>query len=119
MKHLRTNKRAGKFDVLASTRTAQAAVMVLKPGDTSDQSISNEHPRSEQWLLVVYSAGRATTARSGKPRSVRLGPGSLLFIERNELHQIVDTGRTPLRTINLYAPPAYDAEGNLRVRAKQ
>ena len=119
MKHLRTSKRAGKFEVLAATRMAQAAVMVLKPGDTSDHSISNEHPRSEQWLLVISGAGRATASRSGKRRSVRLGPGSLLVIERNELHQIVNAGRTPLRTINLYVPPAYDPRGNVRARAKR
>jgi hypothetical protein len=44
-------------------------------------------------------------------RRVKIGQHSLLLIVKGELHQIRNTGRGKLRTINFYAPPAYDEEG--------
>jgi oxalate decarboxylase/phosphoglucose isomerase-like protein (cupin superfamily) len=37
-----------------------------------------------------------------------------LVIEKGELHQIKNSGRRPLVTINWYVPPAYDAGGEPR-----
>ena len=34
----------------------------------------------------------------------------LLLIERGERHEIRATGRTPLKMVNFYAPPAYTAD---------
>lgn len=39
-------------------------------------------------------------------------PGSLVLIERGDRHEIRNTGRTPMKTLNFYAPPAYTAEGD-------
>jgi mannose-6-phosphate isomerase-like protein (cupin superfamily) len=115
MKHLKIGKRRGEFEVLFATRSAQAAMMTLRPGGTSDDDVSNEHPRSEQWVLVLSGTGVATVGRKKTSlRRVRLAAGSLLVIEKGELHQIKNTGRTELRTFNLYAPPAYDKEGEPR-----
>jgi mannose-6-phosphate isomerase-like protein (cupin superfamily) len=44
-------------------------------------------------------------------RRVKIADNSLLLIEKRELHQIRNTGRRHLRTINFYAPPAYDDKG--------
>ena len=52
--------------------------------------------------------------KEGALRRVQLVPGSLLVIERGELHQIRNTGRRPLQTLNLYIPPAYTSEGEVR-----
>ena len=109
MKLFQIAKHRSEFQVLASTHSGQAAVMVLEPGDTSGPP-SNEHPRSEQWLFVVSGAGRA---RVGK-RSASLKPGVLLLIEKREVHQIRSTGRSPLVTLNIYTPPAYTPGGEPR-----
>lgn len=88
--------------------------MVLRPGQSTGEK-ENEHPRAEQWLYVVSGTGRA---RVGK-RSIKLKDGSLLLVEQNEEHQVENTGRKkPLVTINLYVPPAYTPQGEVRLRAR-
>jgi mannose-6-phosphate isomerase-like protein (cupin superfamily) len=110
MKHIQTAPHRRKdFKVLALTRSAECAIMTLKPGDSTSDKPENEHPRAEQWLYVVSGAGRAKVGR----RTVTLKEGSLLLIEKREPHQITNTGRTPLVTLNFYAPPAYDLKGEL------
>ena len=112
MKHLKTNSAAARgklFKVLASTRSAQAAMMTLQPGEDTGEP-QNEHPASEQWLLVIAGTGRAKVGK----RTVGLAEGSLLLIEKGEVHQVRNTGRRPLVTLNVYAPPAYTASGELR-----
>ncbi|HTL34079.1 MAG TPA: cupin domain-containing protein [Kofleriaceae bacterium] len=106
MKHTRTTDR-GPFEVLHSTPTSQAAMMTLAPGESSSESSDNEHAWAEQWLYVVSGQGVAT---SGKKR-IALKVGSLLLIEKGEPHQIENTGKTPLVTLNVYAPPGYDDDG--------
>src|SRR6188472_2449689 len=112
MKLTKTGKKRGKFNLLARTRELQAAMMTLRPGDTSDDEPSNEHSGSEQWLFVIAGTGEAKIGkRRGQLRRIKLEEGSLLIIEKGELHQIVNTGRRTLRTVNFYAPPAYDNDG--------
>jgi mannose-6-phosphate isomerase-like protein (cupin superfamily) len=110
MRHIRTKQSRGLFEVLHASRSVQAAMMTLRPGGVSDEEVSNEHPRSEQWVFVISGNG---VARVGK-RRVRLREHSLLLIEKGELHQITNTGQGLLRTINFYAPPAYAAKGEVR-----
>ena len=45
-------------------------------------------------------------------RRVSLKAGSLLLIERGDRHEIRNTGRTPLETLNVYVPPAYTRGGD-------
>jgi mannose-6-phosphate isomerase-like protein (cupin superfamily) len=111
MKHTKTGNKRGKFNLLAHTREVQAAMMTLRPGGTSDEEPSNEHSGSEQWLFVIAGAGEAKIGkRSGQLRRIKLEEGLLLVIEKGELHQILNSGRGALRTINFYAPPAYDSD---------
>jgi mannose-6-phosphate isomerase-like protein (cupin superfamily) len=117
---IQTRSHRGSFEPLVATRAAQAAVMDLQPGQSSDDDVSNEHPRCEQWLFVVAGTGRAVIAqRRGRRRSVRLQAGTLLVIERGDLHQIINTSRKVLRTINFYMPPAYRSDGSLRQQANK
>ena len=70
-------------------------------------------------LYVVAGTGAATVvSRGGRPRSVKLRSGNLLVIEKGEPHQIRNTGKKPLTTINFYVPPAYRSDGKLRRRFK-
>ena len=115
MKHIKTGTKRGEFAILASTRTLQAAMMTLRPGGTSAEEPSNEHPQSEQWVFVISGTGEAIIGKNRDSlRRVKLAENSLLLIEKGELHQIRNTGRRHLRTINFYAPPAYDDTGEPR-----
>lgn len=108
MKHMSTARlRRRAFQVLHHSQLSQAATMTLRPGQTSSEASANEHAWAEQWLYVVRGTGRARV--SG--RTVKLTAGSLLFIGKREPHVIRNTGRTYLVTINIYAPPAYGADG--------
>jgi mannose-6-phosphate isomerase-like protein (cupin superfamily) len=40
------------------------------------------------------------------------------LIERGDRHEIRNTGRQPLKTLNFYVPPAYTSDGNERAPAK-
>ena len=112
VRHIKTGLKRGQFDLLVATKAAQAAKMTLRPGAASDDKPSNEHPKCEQWLLVISGNGEAVIGkRRSTLRRVRLTSNSLLVIEKGELHRIKNTGRRALVTINFYIPPAYDADG--------
>jgi mannose-6-phosphate isomerase-like protein (cupin superfamily) len=107
MRHVKTgSKRRGMFKHLTKSRSAQAAMMVLRPGEDTGEP-QNEHAQSEQWLFVVSGSGQALVNR----RKVTIKEGSLLLIGKGEVHQVKNTGRSPLVTINLYVPPAYTKDG--------
>lgn len=107
MKLIKMRPHRGDFEVLHATGTSQAAMMTLAPGESTSESTGNEHAWAEQWMYIVQGEGRAKT----KGKQVALGPGSLLLIEKGEPHQITNTGEVPLVTLNVYAPPAYDKQG--------
>ena len=109
-KHLRFGE---GFRVALGNRRSQAAEMVLAPGD-SEGGAGNRHRGADQWLYVV--AGRGV-ARS-KGRRLPLRAGTLLLIERGDRHEIANTGRGPLRTLNLYGPPAYTRSGDALPRGR-
>jgi mannose-6-phosphate isomerase-like protein (cupin superfamily) len=110
-KHLRFGR---GFRVIPGNRFSQAAEMVLEPGAAEGDS-SNRHRGSDQWLFVLSGTGVAKV--DGK--RYRIGAGSLLMIERKERHEIRNTGRALLRTLNFYAPPAYRKDGEPLPRGKK
>jgi mannose-6-phosphate isomerase-like protein (cupin superfamily) len=110
MRLINTGKSRSEFEIIAASRSVQVAMMTLRPGGTSDDEPSNEHRRSEQWVFILAGTGVVTIGkRKDQLKKVRLTENALLLIEKGELHQIKNTGRKQLRTINFYAPPAYDA----------
>lgn len=115
MRLIATGLRRGQFDLLFATRGAQAAKMTLRPKAASDSHPSNEHPHCEQWLFVISGVGEARIGKSRRSmRRVPLKRNALLVIEKGELHQIKNTGRRALVSMNFYVPPAYDDEGEPR-----
>jgi mannose-6-phosphate isomerase-like protein (cupin superfamily) len=107
--------RFGKgFRVIPGDRRSQAAEMVLEPGD-AEGGADNRHRGSDQWLFVVSGTGRATIEGVRHP----LKAGTLLCIQRGEAHEIRNTGRTLLKTVNIYVPPAYDRSGEPLPRGRR
>lgn len=94
------------FCVAFDVRQAQAAEMVIAPGD-SEGGPENRHRGADQWLYVVSGTGLAIVEGAQQ----KLRAGSLLVIEHGERHEIRNTGRTLLKTVNFYYPPAFDEEG--------
>jgi mannose-6-phosphate isomerase-like protein (cupin superfamily) len=94
------------FKVLLSHKHVQVAEMVLPPGE-SEGGPDNKHRGADQWLFVISGRGQAII--NGKKH--QLTKGSLIVIERGETHEIKNTGRTPLKTLNIYSPLAYTKSG--------
>lgn len=94
------------FRVVLGDRHSQAAQMTLAPGETEGGS-DNRHRGADQWLYVVSGSGAAVV----EGERIELRAGTLVLIERGEAHEIRNTGEEPLRTLNVYVPPAYTADG--------
>lgn len=95
-----------EFSVAFAVRDVQAAGMTLAPG-ASTGGPDNRHGGADQWLYVISGAGLAIVDGTHQP----LQAGSLLVIEHGEAHEIRCNGDQPLRTVNLYSPPAYRDDG--------
>ena len=105
--HNKTLRFGKGFRVAFDVRKAQAAEMVIAPGG-SEGGTDNRHRGADQWLFVVSGSGVATV----EGKRIPLRAGKLLVIEKGERHEVRNTGRTLLKTLNFYYPPAFDAEGD-------
>ena len=103
-KHLRFGQ---GFRVVMTNGRAQAAQMTLGPGE-SEGGPENRHRGADQWLFVVAGTGEAVVDGAAHA----LSAGTLLLIERGERHEVRNTGEEPLKTLNVYVPPAYTEEGD-------
>jgi len=101
------------FRVVLSNQRAQVAEMVIPPGDAEGDK-ENRHRGADQWLYVVSGSGMAII----NDRRYALKRGVLLLIEQGDRHEIRNIGRSLLKTLNFYTPPAYTPAGNERSRAK-
>lgn len=90
------------FQVLQTGRRCQTAAMTLKPGQESGPK-GNEHPDSEQVLLVLEGE---VVAEVGDERRT-LKAGDVVVVPPGASHRFVNKGKAPAFTFNLYAPPAY------------
>jgi len=87
--------------------------MVIAPGDC-EGGPDNRHRGADQWLFVLAGNGTAIVGR----RKHVLRSNSIVLIERGTTHEIRNTGRTPLKTLNVYVPPAYKKSGDELPRGK-
>jgi mannose-6-phosphate isomerase-like protein (cupin superfamily) len=110
-KHLRLGK---GFRVAFGNRRGQAAEMSIPPGD-AEGGPDNRHRGADQWLFVVSGTGTALAGRRRHP----LRAGTLLLIAKGERHEIRNTGRALLRTVNVYVPPAYRKSGDPLPRGRK
>lgn len=105
MKHEQLQFRKG-FRVSVGNGASQGAVMVLDPG-ASEGGRDNRHRGADQWLFVMEGTGAAIV----NGRKISLKAGSLVLIEAGDTHEIRNTGRHLLKTVNVYLPAAYNADG--------
>jgi len=109
-----TQLRFGRgFEVAMSNKRGQVATMVIEPGDC-EGGPDNRHRGADQWLFVLSGSGEAILGG----RRHRLKTGALVLIERGTTHEIRNTGRTPLKTLTMYVPPAYRSDGTELPRGK-
>lgn len=101
------------FGVVLGHAHSQAAQMTLAPGDT-EGGRNNRHNGADQWLFVVSGTGVAVV----EGERVELREGTLVLVGRGERHEIRNAGSTPLKTLNVYVPPAYTADGDEREAGK-
>ena len=102
------------FRVVLGNRRAQAATMTLAAQE-SEGGPRNRHRGADQWLFVEAGTGVAIV----KKRRIKLKPGALLLIKRGDRHEVRNTGRTPLKTLNIYVPPAYTKDGDELPRGRK
>ena len=102
-----------EFRVAITGSRAQAAEMVIAPGD-AEGGPTNRHEGADQWLFVLAGSG---TAHIEGERIV-LRQHMLLLIEQGEQHEIRCDGEVPLQTLNFYVPPAYAKNGKRLPRGK-
>jgi len=93
------------FRLSVANQHSQAAVMVIPPGGSEGGS-DNRHRASDQWVYIVEGTGAAIV----NGRRYPLKPGVIMLIERGDIHELKATGRKPLKTINVYVPPAFKDE---------
>jgi mannose-6-phosphate isomerase-like protein (cupin superfamily) len=94
------------FSVVLGDEHSQAAQMTLATGDT-EGGPDNRHRGADQWFYVVAGTGLAIVNED----RIELREGTLLLIQRGDLHEIRNTGDEPLKTLNVYVPPAYNPDG--------
>jgi mannose-6-phosphate isomerase-like protein (cupin superfamily) len=100
--------RFGKgFRVALGNGRAQAAEMVIEPGDC-EGGPDNRHRGADQWLFVLSGRGAAIV----RGRRIPLREGTVLLIEKGDTHEIRNTGRSLLKTVSVYVPPAYTKDGD-------
>ena len=95
------------FRVAFGNKRAQAAEMVIAPGKAEGDR-DNRHGGADQWLYILSGTGVATVNDKRYP----LRAGTLMLIERGDRHEVRNTGRGLMKTLNIYVPPAYDSEEN-------
>jgi mannose-6-phosphate isomerase-like protein (cupin superfamily) len=88
------------FRVVLGDRHSQAAQMTLGLGE-SEGGPDNRHRGADQWLDVVSGTGVAVV----NGRQVELREGTLVLIQRGDRHEIRNTGKEALRTLNVCVPP--------------
>jgi quercetin dioxygenase-like cupin family protein len=88
------------FHILNDNGRTQIATTVIEPGGKVGNH-ENKHPYSDQCAYILDGQGEAWIAGN----KISLEKGSLVLIEASEKHELHNTGESPLRILNIYAPP--------------
>ena len=95
-------KQKGPFHILETTPLSQQAVMILQPGESSDEKL-NTHPVSDQVLLVVKGSLTGLTTEE----EIEIRSGESLVIHAGQPHRFINRGTKRAIAFTVYSPPAY------------
>jgi len=85
-------------DVLYTTETLQLVVMSI------DDDIGEEiHPRVTQFIRVEKGTGKAVI----NGEEIKLKDGMSIVVPPGSRHNIINTGKAPLKVYTIYAPPQH------------
>ena len=95
------------FKVLQTTPRSQTAVMNLAPGKMSGDE-AEAHPKSDQ--IVIVLDGEVVAEVGGEHTKMRAG--NMVVIPAGIRHRFRNTAKKSVRTVSVYAPPAYPPDAN-------
>ena len=98
------NKATEWFEVLQTTKRAQAAMMTLPPGKATGEK-TGAHKKSDQVLLML--AGELSGEVGADTATLK--KDDVIVIPAGVKHRFTNRGKTPAVTFNVYAPPGYPA----------
>jgi len=84
--------------VLHTGERTQVVAMALPPGVDIG---SETHSHVEQLLFVQSGHGKAVLDGKTEP----LGPGDAIVVPAGTKHNVINTGRVPLKLFTVYSPP--------------
>jgi mannose-6-phosphate isomerase-like protein (cupin superfamily) len=87
------------FRVVLGDSRSQAAQMTLAPGQT-------------EGVRMTATRARTSGSTSSAEPARRVWRASTSSCARGEAHEIRNTGDEPLKTLNVYVPPAYTDDGD-------
>jgi Mannose-6-phosphate isomerase len=86
----------------------QTVLMSIKPGEDIGLEV---HPDVDQMLYILQ--GRAKTMMGPSKETLDfeapVEPGYAIFVPAGTWHNIINTGRMPLKLFTVYAPPEHPA----------
>jgi mannose-6-phosphate isomerase-like protein (cupin superfamily) len=95
--------------VLLTGVHSQLVVMALRPGE----EIGEEVHEVDQFIYLVKGEGQAVMAGAAAP----FEKGEALFIPAGTLHNVRNTGDSPMKLFTVYSPPAHAAGTVEKVKA--
>lgn len=95
--------------VLFTTKTMQLVLMSIPPG----QDIGFErHKKTTQFIRIESGKGRVVINNT----SHRLSDGYAVIIPPKKKHNIINTGRKPLKLYTIYSPPEHPKNKKEKVK---
>ncbi|WP_231784163.1 cupin domain-containing protein [Lentibacillus sp. JNUCC-1] len=85
----------------------QVTVMCINPGDSVGLEV---HHELDQFLRVESGSGlvRMGDSRDQLTFERRVQAGDAILVPAGAWHDLINTGRVPLKLYSIYAPPAHD-----------
>ena len=94
------------FEEIVTNEFSQVVLMSIEPGS----DIGEQVHEADQVLAIVAGAGEIVLNRQHGP----VQADSLVVVPAGTRHNVINTGRVPLKLCTLYAPPA-EAPGTLHL----
>lgn len=107
-----TRKNTYYRKVIFTTRNMQLVFMSIRPGEEIGMEV---HRETSQFIRVESGHGQAII--SGKVH--RLKKDYAVLISPGKRHNIINTGKTPLKLYTIYSPPEHARGKRERIKAVQ